>query len=119
VRLIRRIPLVLLLAIAAHRPVAQGEQRHPQSIVIHAKQFAFSPGSITLKKGETVKLVLISDDVPHGLTVEGLGIQAEISPGKPTEVVVTPAAAGDFPGSCFVFCGASHRDMEFMVHVVE
>jgi cytochrome c oxidase subunit 2 len=90
-----------------------------KTIVVHARRFAFLPSSITLKKGETVKLVLVSDDVRHGLAVRGVGIRAEIAPGRPAAVLVTPTAVGDFPGACNIFCGSGHRDMEFMVHVVE
>lgn len=96
---------------------------HPQTpartITIHARKFAFVPSAITLKKGETVKLVLVSDDVLHGLAVRGLPIRAGITPGHPTEVIVTPAEVGDFAGVCSVYCGAGHRNMEFVVHVVQ
>src|SRR5271167_3309232 len=90
-----------------------------KTIVIHARKFAFLPNTITLKKDETVKLILISDDVRHGLAVRGVGIRAEIKPGHPANVIVTPVALGDFPGSCLFYCGSGHRDMEFVVHVVE
>ncbi len=99
-------------------PQAQTQQS-AKTIIIHARRFAFSPSEITLKKGETVKLVLISDDVRHGLTVRGLGIRSEIRPHRRTELIVTPTQVGDFPGSCWIYCGSGHRDMEFMVRVVE
>jgi len=35
-------------------------------VEITAKRFAFSPDKITLKKGQTVKLRLHSEDVTHG-----------------------------------------------------
>jgi len=99
-------------------PRAQAPQP-VKTIVIHARKYAFLPNTISLKKEETVKLILISDDVRHGLAVRGLGIRAEITPGHPATVVVTPTEVGDFPGSCSFFCGSGHRDMEFMVHVGE
>jgi len=88
-------------------------------VVVHAKRFAFVPREITLKKGVTAKLVLISDDVRHGLAVRGLGIQADILPGQRAEVVVTPVQLGDYSGACSVYCGYGHRDMEFTIHVVD
>jgi cytochrome c oxidase subunit II len=93
-------------------------QQEAARVVVHAKRFAFLPGEITLKKGQTTKLVLISDDVRHGLAVKGLGIRAEIIPKHPTEILVTPAQAGDYPGGCSVYCGSDHRDMELVIHVV-
>ena len=94
-------------------------QQSAKTIVIHARKSAFTPSEVTLKKGETVKLVLISDDVRHGLAVRGVGIRSEIMPGRRTELIVTPTEVGDFPGSCWIYCGSGHREMEFMVHVVE
>jgi cytochrome c oxidase subunit II len=87
--------------------------------MVHVKRYAFSPSEITLKKGETVKLVLVSDDVRHGLAVRGLGVRFNTLPDHPGEVIITPTETGEFPGTCSVYCGSSHRDMQFMVHVVE
>jgi cytochrome c oxidase subunit II len=115
-----RTVIVLALAIVLGEVAPRAQAPQPvRTIVIHARKFAFLPNTITLKKDETVKLTLISDDVHHGLAVRGLGIRAQIIPGHPAEVVVTPTAAGDFPGSCMFYCGSGHRDMQFMVHVVE
>ena len=112
------IVLALAMLLGEIAPRAQVPQP-AKTITIHAQKFAFQPNTITLKKDETVKLVLISDDVHHGLAVRGLGIRAQIIPGHPTEVVVTPTAVGDFSGSCSVFCGSGHHDMQFVVHVIE
>jgi len=90
----------------------------PRTIEIHAKQFKFEPSEITIRKGETVKLVLYSDDVPHALAVAGLPIHADMVKGHPSTVLVTPEQTGDFQGKCSKFCGAGHRDMHFVVHVV-
>jgi cytochrome c oxidase subunit II len=99
-------------------PRAQAPQP-TKTIVIHALKYAFVPNTITLKKDETVRLALISDDVRHGLAVRGLSIRSQITPGHPAEVVVTPATVGDYTGACSFYCGSGHRDMEFVVQVVE
>lgn len=111
--------LVLLLASAPLTPLGRSEDPRPRQIIVHAKRFAFKPAEITLKKGRTTKIVLISDDVDHGLAVEALGINVEIQKGRKTIVPVTPNQIGDFPGACSIFCGPGHRDMEFVIHVVE
>jgi cytochrome c oxidase subunit II len=113
---------IFVLAIAALLgPIGVHAQtsQPAKTITIHARKFAFTPSAITLKKDETVKLVLIADDVRHGLAVRGIGLRTQATPGHPADVLVTPTAAGDFPGTCSFFCGSGHRDMEFMVHVVE
>jgi cytochrome c oxidase subunit 2 len=109
--------IVFLAALAASATPGRSEGR-PQ-VIVHAKRFTFTPAEITLKKGQTTKLILISEDVTHGLVVEGLGIHAEIQKGRKTVLTVTPPQTGDFAGSCSIFCGSGHRDMEFMIHVVD
>src|SRR5271168_1619544 len=110
-----RVLLLLLLAVASGNSLrgADSEQSAATVIVVHAKKFAFVPSEITLQKGQPAKLVLISDDVRHGLAIKGLGIRADIVPERQTEVVVTPPQDGDYPGGCSVYCGYGHRDMEF------
>jgi len=112
--------VILAVAMVLSRLTPQAQNPTPaKTILIHARKYAFVPNTITLKKDETVKLVLISDDVHHSLSVRGLGIRSDVKPGHPATAIVTPTAVGDFPGACSFFCGSGHRDMEFMVHVVE
>lgn len=94
-------------------------QSSPSTIEIHAKRFSFTPAEITIKKGETVTLVLTSDDVAHSLVVQGLHINSPITKGHVTNVTVTPTTVGDFKGKCGRFCGSGHGSMSFVVHVSE
>ena len=93
--------------------------QEPRVIEITAKRFAFTPSEITLKKGETVKLKIVSEDVTHGLYLKPLKIDADIQPGKTTEVVVTPQSAGKFTAICDHFCGVNHGNMKMTVLVEE
>ncbi|HET7451674.1 MAG TPA: cupredoxin domain-containing protein, partial [Thermoanaerobaculia bacterium] len=77
-------------ALLAARPAVAA----PHVVEITAKRFAFTPAEIHLKKGEPVTLRVTSQDVTHGLMLRDLGIDADIAPGKTTELAVTPAAAG-------------------------
>ena len=88
-----------------------------RTIEIHAHRFTFTPSEITVKKGETVKLRLFSDDVTHSLLIKDLGINQTVGKGKPVEVTFTPQKAGDFQGQCGHFCGSGHGRMKFIVHV--
>jgi cytochrome c oxidase subunit II len=100
---------------------AQCVPAHAQQpiIEIHAKRFEFVPAEITVKKGQTVTLSLISDDAPHSLLIEGVGVNAAIARGHATQVQITPAKAGDFKGRCGRFCGSGHGRMTFVLHVTE
>src|SRR5215471_10866101 len=99
-----------------HTGSTQGNGR---TIEIHAHRFEFSPNEITIKKGETVTLNLVSEDVPHSLVIKDLGVNQEISKGHPEQVTITPQTAGDFHGKCGRFCGTGHGSMTFTVHVQE
>ncbi len=88
-----------------------------RTIDVHAHRFAFAPSEITVKKGENIRLKLISDDVPHSLLVKDLGINQVVQKSHPTEVIFTANQAGDFQGRCGRFCGSGHGQMTFTVHV--
>ena len=89
----------------------------PKVLAITAKRFEFSPKEITLKVGKAVKLELTTEDVTHGFFVKPLGIDEVIVPGKTTEVVVTPQAAGRYTTICDHFCGAGHGGMKMTIVV--
>jgi cytochrome c oxidase subunit II len=90
-----------------------------RTIEIRAHRFQFEPSQITVKRGETVTLSLVSDDVTHSLFIEDLGINITIVKGHATQVQVTPQNVGDFNGRCGRFCGSGHGKMTFVLHVVE
>ncbi|HLH35876.1 MAG TPA: cupredoxin domain-containing protein [Alloacidobacterium sp.] len=92
-------------------------QEAGRTIEIHAKRFSFEPAEITVKKGETVTLHLISDDVPHSLLIKDLGINQEVRKNHPADVTFTADKVGDFHGRCGRFCGSGHGAMVFIVHV--
>jgi cytochrome c oxidase subunit 2 len=115
----RHFFLVIFLLGYFFAPVAPSSysQDTAQSIEIRAKRFSFSPSEITVKKGEAVKLSLISDDVTHELVIPDLQVKQEVSKGKPVEVTFVPNKVGDFSGKCGHFCGTGHKSMTFIVHV--
>jgi cytochrome c oxidase subunit 2 len=86
-------------------------------IEITAKRFAFTPDKITLKKGQTVKLRLHSEDVTHGFFLRPLKLDEEIPAGATKDVIVTPQAAGTFTTICDHFCGANHGNMNMTIVV--
>lgn len=86
-------------------------------VEITAKRFAFSPDKITLKKGQTVKLRLHSEDVTHGFFLRPLKLDEEIPAGQTVEVTVTPQTPGMFTTICDHFCGANHGNMNMTIVV--
>jgi cytochrome c oxidase subunit II len=91
----------------------------PKVIEITAKKYEFSPSQITLKKGEPVVLRLISSDRRHGFMSRPLKIDTDITPGKATDVTVTPVTVGNFTAICDHYCGTGHGNMKMKVAVIE
>ena len=91
----------------------------PRVIEIRAKKFAFSPSEITLKKGEPVILRLSTEDRTHGFLLKPLKIDTDITPGKATDIAVTPTASGHYLVICDHYCGTGHGNMKMKLTVVE
>ena len=89
----------------------------PRVVEISAKRYAFTPDEIHLKKGEPVVLRLTSQDRTHGFLMKKLGIDADIVPGRPTELTITPQIAGTFTTICDHYCGPGHGDMHMTIVV--
>jgi cytochrome c oxidase subunit 2 len=113
------LPLTLATLLALGSPRKAHAEGSPRVIEITAKRFAFNPNQITIKKGESVKLRLTSEDVTHGFFMRALKIDEDIEPGKPTEITLTPQTAGTFTTICDHFCGANHGNMNMTITVVE
>jgi cytochrome c oxidase subunit 2 len=90
---------------------------HVPVIEITARRFAFTPGTITLKKDETVTLRLHSEDVTHGFFLRALKLDEVIEPGQTKDVTVTPHSAGTFTTICDHFCGVNHGNMNMTIVV--
>src|SRR5262249_39180890 len=110
-----RILALLLLSVLVVTATARGQE--PRAVVITAKRFEFVPSTITLKKGETVTLVVTSEDVTHGLFLRPLKIDTDLTAGETQRVTVTPQTAGTFTAICHRFCGAGHGGMKLTVVV--
>ncbi len=107
----------LALALALALPALLGADDATRTVDIMAKRFEFAPATLTLKKGETVRLRVTSEDVTHGLFLRPLKIDTDIVPGEVRELTVTPQTAGTFTAICHHFCGAQHGNMKLTVIV--
>jgi len=115
-RIVFGIALSTILLLSGTRPV---QADNVPVVEITAKRFAFSPEKITLKKGQTVKLRIHSEDVTHGFFLRPFKLDEEIPAGQTIEVTVTPQTAGTFMPICDHFCGANHGNMNMTVVVEE
>ena len=79
---------------------------------ITANNFAFSPSTITVKKGDKVKLTVTSTDVDHGIAIKEYDINTKVNKGKTETIEFTADKAGEFEFYCSVFCGSGHKNMK-------
>ena len=77
-----------------------------------AKQFSFDPAIIEVNKGDKVRLIVTSADVPHGIAIKEYGINERLEPGKPATIEFTADKQGTFTAYCSVFCGSGHSGMK-------
>jgi cytochrome c oxidase subunit 2 len=118
-RKFRGLAIAALLVAVSGLPLVALAQSAPKRIEISASQFSFSPGEITLKKGQPVILVLKSQDVAHGLRVRELNLAVKVNDHGTAQAQFTPQKTGDFVGHCYVFCGRGHGSMVLTFHVVD
>ncbi len=78
---------------------------------IAAQQFAYSPSELTVNPGDKVTIQLVSNDVVHGLYVDGYGVSVEADPGQTATLTFIANKPGSFRFRCNVTCGAMHPFM--------
>ena len=79
---------------------------------VTARNWEFVPSTITVNKGDTVKLHITSTDVQHGFVISAYGINKTLNPGQQVDVEFVADKAGSFPFYCNVFCGEGHSGMK-------
>jgi len=78
---------------------------------IIARQFSFSPSTIEVNRGDTVKLTVTSMDVTHGIAITQYGIDKRLPPNSPVDIEFIANKPGKFPFVCSVPCGRGHAGM--------
>lgn len=90
----------------------QAQQSEFKEFRLTAKQFQFEPAAIEVSKGDKVRLIVTSIDVPHGFSIPEYGINERLEPGKPVTIEFTADKQGSFTAFCSVFCGSGHSTMK-------
>lgn len=78
---------------------------------IKAKKFSYTPNIIKVNKGDVVKIRLISEDVTHGLFIDGYGLNTSAHPGEDGNITFVADKTGRFSFRCSVTCGEFHPYM--------
>jgi len=102
------LPLFPLFVCLAGTASGQSNQ---VEIKVTARQFEFSPKVINVHRGDHVKLILTSEDVPHGFKIDEFKIDKHFSADGSASVEFTADREGRFKFYCSVFCGDDHDKM--------
>lgn len=115
------LPVLVLGAVLVSGCIGQGgtqptpDQIEPTGEIkefeVTAKQWEFTPSTITVNRGDTVKLHITSIDVTHGFTINEFGINEVLEPGKDVHVEFIADKTGTFSFWCSVPCGSGHSGM--------
>ncbi|MCL4394263.1 MAG: cupredoxin domain-containing protein [Chloroflexi bacterium] len=104
---------VVLLTLAAIFVPLPGATASPRAVTfeVDARQFAFEPATIAVRRGDTVTIHFQSLDASHGLSIDGYGVDMQAEPGKTADVTFVADKIGAFRFRCSVTCGPLHPFM--------
>jgi len=88
-------------------------------IQVTLRKYEFSPGSLRVRKGEQVKLVLTATDHDHGFKLDDFNINQKIPKGTTVVVEFTADKSVTFQFRCSNVCGIGHRGMKGTLVVEE
>jgi heme/copper-type cytochrome/quinol oxidase subunit 2 len=102
---VRRVGLALVLAATALAVAPAAPARGGASVEVRASKHGFEPSRLTLRRGESVRIVLSSVDAEHCFAIDTLRIEKRIVPGRTTTFEIAPDRAGVFPFYCCLESG--------------
>lgn len=79
---------------------------------LEAYQFGFEPEEIVVEKGDIVRILARSRDVPHGVYIKEYNINVTVKKGETKKIEFIAKEAGEFPILCSVYCGRGHHSMK-------
>ena len=85
--------------------------REVKEFEMTARQWEFIPSTITVNKGDLVKLNIKSLDVTHGMALPDFGVNAVLNRGQETNIEFVADKEGVYSFFCSVQCGIGHGNM--------
>ncbi len=99
---------------------AQSATDTVKEVSMEMSQFSFSPSTITVKKGERLKITVTSKDVTHSLFIPEFNVNSgPVANGQSSTVEFLADKAGTFEFRCATTCGVGHKDMKGTLIVEE
>jgi len=77
------------------------------TVEVRVSKRGFEPSRITVRKGETTRVVVSSSDAEHCFAIDALRIEKRVVPDRPARLDLTPAQAGAFAFYCCLEAGGA------------
>jgi cytochrome c oxidase subunit 2 len=108
---------VVAAVLAAGAGYLAAAAQPPVSVDITARKFEFSVKEVHARKGEPLTVVVSASDFVHGFSMPDFNVRADVVPGKPAKITITPAKSGRYVFVCDNFCGEGHDRMSGVIVV--
>jgi heme/copper-type cytochrome/quinol oxidase subunit 2 len=82
-----------------------------REVRILARQYAYAPGVLRVSQGDRVTLILESEDVTHGVYLDGYDVDLVAVPGRASRATFVADRPGKFRLRCSKVCGTLHPFM--------
>jgi heme/copper-type cytochrome/quinol oxidase subunit 2 len=86
-------------------PSARREPRVREFTIV-ARRYAFTPARIDVRRGEVVRIVLTTEDIPHTLTIDRYRISKKATPGRGATIEFV----ADTAGTHVFYCSLTSED---------
>ena len=93
--------------------VAAASADATRELQVTAKKYEFVPARLEVLQGETVRIVIRSEDSKHGFGIKQLDVKTEVpNTGEAATIEFVADEAGEFEITCTKWCGKGHKSMK-------
>lgn len=102
--------IAILVVAFAPLPVQRHEPTE-RTFRVEASSFEYTPAVLAVNPGDLVTIELTSNDVVHGLYLDGYKLEISADPGQTASLTFVADRPGSFRFRCSVTCGELHPFM--------
>ncbi len=100
------------------QPSGKPSESDYREFTIAAKDSGFEPSTLTVKKGEKVRLIITATDCEHEFRLQAFDILQALKKGDPEIIEFTASKSGTFEFKSSVYCGKGHGKMRGRLEVL-
>jgi heme/copper-type cytochrome/quinol oxidase subunit 2 len=95
-----RLGAACVVAVALAVPFPMAGASTPAEVELTISNAGFRPSELKVRRGETLRVRLVTADREHCLAIDGLRVEKRVVPGKRTLLELSPDRSGTFPIHC-------------------